>query len=151
VPAPADLDPAAQARFQRLWAAYPEVGRLTANRDEALARFAALSPADQDRAVAAAPIEARKRAEVRSAPLSLHHWLRKERWRNVELPAGAAGAASEAPPTKVFVREGSPEWDAWAEHHRRLGRPMPTPIRFDSQRAEGWRFESLLPPTCAVA
>lgn len=144
-----EIDPATLARFERLWSAYPESGRLPADRNDAMARFAALSPTDQDRAIAAAVAEARNRAEHRTQAMALHRWLGKDRWQNAA-PAVLPGAPAAAP-TRVFVRDGSPEWDAWTAHYRRLGRPMPTPMRFDSERADGWRFESRFPPGVEAA
>lgn len=147
------ITPETLARFERLWAAYPQNGRLSAARPESLTRFAALSPAEQEAAIRTATAYAGECARLRSQAKALHRWLRDGRWRNGELalPGAQAQSAAGGPPTKVFVREGSPEWDAWAEHHRRLGRPMPTPVRFDTYRADGWRFDGALPPSSEVA
>ena len=139
------------AQFERLWVAYPASGRLPADRAESLARFGALSPTDQEAAIRAASVEAKTRAETRSQAKALHRWLRDGRWRNGELALGAIGTAGTAAAgvTRVFVQVDSPEWEAWAAHYRQIGRVMPSPTRIGN--AEGWRFDSVLPPKDRVA
>lgn len=138
------LEPASLARFELLWAAYPISGRLTAGRSEALARFGELTPTEQETAVRTAAAYAASCASLRSQAKALHRWLRDGRWRNGELALAPSGAGPGGLPSRVFVREGSPEWEAWAAHYRRLGKPMMTPIQIGGQ--DGWRFESALPP-----
>lgn len=145
-PPPASATPEARARFERLWAAYPLKGRLPADRNEALARFAALSPTEQEAAIRAASVEARERAETRSQPKALHRWLRDGKWTNAEL-----ALLPSAQPTRVFVRDGTPEWEAWAAHARRTGSVPKNPTWSEAERANGWWFPSALPPAAEVA
>ena len=144
------IGPEALVRFERLWAAYPVSGRLTAGRTEALARYAELTPAEQETAIRTAVVYAATCTQLRSQAKALQRWLRDGRWRNGELALGGSGPAPDTgpggSPLRVFVVEGSPEWEAWAAHHRRIGRPMPTPIWFQSAKADGWNFPAALPP-----
>lgn len=49
--------------------------------------------------------------------------------------------APATPPTRVFVREGSPEWQAWMR-----ARPRGCPVHFSAEhKARGWWFPSLWP------
>lgn len=150
-PAPPEpeLDAAALGRFERLWAAYPVGGRLTAQRGEAITGFASLTPDEQELAIRTAAAYAATCAETRGQAKALHRWLRIGRWQNGAVATPPAAAGPGAPPSRVFVREGSPEWEAWAAHYRRLGKPMMTPIQIGGQ--DGWRFESALPPGATAA
>ncbi|MCJ2143703.1 helix-turn-helix domain-containing protein [Methylobacterium sp. E-066] len=151
VPPAVPLDLAALARFERLWTAYPASGRLTAGRAEALTRFADLTAAEQETAIRTAVAYAASCTQLRSQAKALQRWLRDGRWRNGELALAPAASGPGAPPQRVFIRDGSPEWDAWAAHYRNLGKPMPTPIRSELNRADGWNFPSALPPAAASA
>ncbi|MCJ2067791.1 helix-turn-helix domain-containing protein [Methylobacterium sp. J-030] len=136
-------DPVA-ARFAELAAVWPD-GLVRSRERDARALFGALSDSQQIAAIAAARAYA---AHVQRKPgyaFALQTWLRQTDFSAP--PRLATGTA--APPTRVFVREGSPEWDAWAAHYRRQGRPMMTPIQIGGQ--DGWRFESALPPAATVA
>jgi|GEM_PF-2957956 len=96
--APPAVPPETAARFERLWAAYPESGRLAADRPRAVALFAALDPADQERAIHAAAVEARTRAQHRSQARALHRWFERGLWRNGAPSSGGAGPAAAAGP-----------------------------------------------------
>ncbi|WP_267422684.1 helix-turn-helix domain-containing protein [Methylobacterium sp. GC_Met_2] len=91
--APPPVPPEIAARFERLWAAYPESGRLAADRPRAVALFAALDPADQERAIHAASAEARTRARHRSQARALHRWFERGLWRNGAPASGGVGSA----------------------------------------------------------
>lgn len=138
-----ELGPAA-ARFEQLVAAYPD-GLVRSRARDARALFEALPESEQIAAIAAARAYA---AHVQRKPgyvFALQTWLRQT---DFAAPPQLAAVGSP-PPTRVFVREGSPEWEAWAAHYRRLGKPMITPIQLGGQ--DGWRFESALPPNATAA
>ncbi|MDH2313116.1 helix-turn-helix domain-containing protein [Methylobacterium brachiatum] len=141
------LAPEAAARFRELVAVFPQDGTLGSREFDAQTAFAALSPEQQrvaiDRARAYADLRRRKPGHV----FALQTWLRQT---DFSQPAAAA-AAPAAPPQRVFVRDGSPEWDAWAAHYRRLGKPMPTPIRSELNRADGWNFPAATPAAISAA
>ncbi|XYD09862.1 helix-turn-helix domain-containing protein [Methylobacterium sp. NMS12] len=143
-PAPGGaLDPAA-ARFEELVAVYPD-GLVRSRARDARALFQALPESGQLAAIAAARAYA---AHVQRKPgyvFALQTWLRQTDFAAPPKPSAAPGA----PASRVFVRDGSPEWEAWAAHYRRLGKPMMTPIQIGGQ--DGWRFESALPPTATAA
>ena len=88
------VPPETAARFERLWRAYPESGRLGADRSRAVALFAALPPGDQEAAIHAASVEARTRAQHRSQARALHRWFERGLWRN-GAPAGPVGAVPQ--------------------------------------------------------
>ncbi|KTS35651.1 hypothetical protein NS228_20465 [Methylobacterium indicum] len=136
--------PSAEAdRFPALLSAYPERGRAWANQAEARRLFAALSPADQAQAIAAAgAYAAHCRANPTGTPKYLHSWLRNGVFRN-HAPVAPSPAATA--PRSVFVPAGSPGWEAWSRHLRQLGRPVPAPVRSDTAKAEGWWFPAAMP------
>lgn len=145
-------DRATLARFERLWSAFPSSGRFTAARAEAIAFFAELAPAEQETAIRTAVSYAATCSEIRSQAKALHRWLRDGRWRNGELALATASGSPSAPTERVFVREGTPEWEAWAAHHRSAGKLMPMPTWSALNRADGWNFPTALPPdeSCAA-
>lgn len=137
------LDPVA-ARFEQLVAVWPD-GLVRSRARDARTLFEALPESEQLAAIAAARTYA---AHVQRKPgyaFALQTWLRQTDFSGPPKPSSAPGA----PPSRVFVREGSPEWEAWAAHYRRLGKPMMTPIQIGGQ--DGWRFESALPPGATAA
>ncbi|RVU17472.1 helix-turn-helix domain-containing protein [Methylobacterium oryzihabitans] len=132
------------ARFDRLLAAYPARGSAWANRQAARTLFAALTPAEQFQAIAAAAAYAAHcTANPGGTPKYLHSWLRNGVFRNHAPGPVAAGGAT---PRSVFVPAGSAGWEAWRDHLRRQGRPVPAPMRSDAARTEGWWFPTALPP-----
>lgn len=136
-------DPAA-ARFEQLVAAYPD-GLVRSRARDARTLFEALPESEQLAAIAAARAYA---AHVQRKPgyvFALQTWLRQQDFSAPAKPLITPGA----PPSRVFVRDGSPEWEAWAAHYRRLGKPMMSPIQIGGQ--DGWRFESALPPGATAA
>ncbi|WP_375454836.1 hypothetical protein [uncultured Methylobacterium sp.] len=140
LPLPAD----AAARLERLWRAYPESGRLGARQSDVGAAFAPLTPGDQELAVRTAAAYAASCAANRSQARRLDRWLRDGLWRNGEALTARPGAGATTRQDRVFVRDGSPEWEAWARYLRGRGRPMPTPTTIGG--LEGWRFDSAMPP-----
>ncbi|SEG72457.1 hypothetical protein SAMN04488144_1595 [Methylobacterium sp. 190mf] len=93
---PAAVPPTTLAQFERLWAAYPESGRLPANRDQAVTLFAALPAPEQEATIRAAAVEARVRAQHRSQARALHRWLERGLWRNGELLSGSGSPSTAA-------------------------------------------------------
>jgi len=89
------VPPETATRFERLWQAYPESGRLAADRPRALEFFVALSPGDQEAAMHAASVEARTRAQHRSQARALHRWFERGLWRN-GAPPSSVGAVLQA-------------------------------------------------------
>jgi hypothetical protein len=56
-------------------------------------------------------------------------------------------AARYSGPARVWVREGTPEFEAWRENYRANGRRLPTiQHRVGGQLQTGWMFESEWPP-----
>lgn len=140
-PAPR-LAPDAAARFERMWRAYPENGRINARQADVIAAFAPLSAAEQEIAIRTAATVAVRCGEARSQARRIDRWLADGLWANGAPPT--AGPAVIAPSDRVFVREGSAEWEAWARYLRGRGRVMPTPTAIGG--IEGWRFDSAMPP-----
>ena len=96
--APPPVPPDTAARFERLWAAYPESGRLPADRARAVTLFVALAPGEQEAAIRSASVEAKNRAQHRSQARALHRWLERGLWRNGELALGGAAGGGGAVP-----------------------------------------------------
>lgn len=139
------LDPADAERFERLWSTFPEGGIAYADRLAAERIFAELTPEDQALAVAAVRGYRAQIERDGSKAKALHRWLKNRRFANIR-PAPGAAAAPPAARSRVFVREGTPAWDAWADHlWTRDGKSTPRTWS-DSHRAEGWWFPSELPP-----
>lgn len=130
-------------RFAQLLAVYPPGGLLDANRGEAERKFRGLTPADQELAVRVAAIyAAHVRQRQGQGAKRLHIWLDQERFRNVS-PAAPAAPRTDL----VFLREDTPEWDAWERFERAHGR-VPKLARWsETHRASGWWFASALPPS----
>ncbi|MGU3664442.1 hypothetical protein ACLBX9_09690 [Methylobacterium sp. A49B] len=95
---PPPVPPETAARFERLWKVYPESGRLAADRSRAVALFGELTPADQERAIHAAAVEARTRTQHRSQARALHRWFERGLWRNGAPATGDIGPTGAAPP-----------------------------------------------------
>ncbi len=152
-PPAAVLEPASAERFERLVRAFPEEARGHTREDRAREIWAGMPAEEQLLAIGAAASYRAGLAKSGLQAKGLHGWLAQRRWVNFR-PVQAAGATPAPPasgPGRIFVREGSPEWQAWTAHYRAAGRPMPTPIRFDSERADGWRFPSAMPPAADSA
>ena len=142
---PGRLTGAVAEQFGRLWAAFPEGGRLDADRGMAERFFAALPPADRDLAVSAAGTYAAHLAmhPGRSAK-ALHTWLRTRRFENAR-PSAAPAAPIGA--TRVFVEEGTPAWNAWMAFRRAQGEGRCATTSKPGYANLGWHFPSELPPT----
>ncbi|KQQ31523.1 hypothetical protein ASF53_02150 [Methylobacterium sp. Leaf123] len=130
--------------FARLWAAFPEGGRLDADRSMAERIFAALPDADRDLAVTAAGSYAAHLAKHpgRSSK-ALHTWLRTRRFENAR-PCAASAAPIGA--TRVFVEEGTPAWSAWMAFRRARGEGRCATTSKPGYANPGWHFPSELPP-----
>ncbi|WP_193763164.1 helix-turn-helix domain-containing protein [Methylorubrum sp. Q1] len=140
---PGRLTGPAAEQFARLWAAFPEGGRLDADRSMAERIFAALPPADRDLAVSAAGTYAAHLAKHpgRSAK-ALHTWLRTRRFENAR-PSAPPAAAIAA--TRVFVEEGTPAWNAWMAFRRARGEGRCATTSKAGYVNSGWYFPSEWP------
>lgn len=127
-------------QFGRLWAAFPEGGRLDSDRCAAERIFAELPLKDRDLAVSAAAAYAAHLARHpgRSSK-ALHTWLRTRRFENAR-PTAAPIAAS-----RVFVEEGTPAWDAWMAFRRTQGDGRCPTTSKPGYVNPGWHFPSEWP------
>nr|WP_137827756.1 helix-turn-helix domain-containing protein [Methylobacterium sp. L1A1] len=142
---PAALEGEAVERFARLEAAYPASARSVTRRDQAQAIFAGMSAEDQILAIGAAASYAADLGRTGYAAKGLHGWLRQRRFANFR-PSAPIGAASTAP-ARVFVEQGSPEWEAWMAYRRAQGEVGSCPTTEKAgHRNPGWHFPSALPP-----
>lgn len=141
---PSRLIGATAEQFARLWAAFPEGGRLDADRGAAERLFADLSPADRQLAVSAAGAYAAHLAKHpgRSSK-ALHTWLRTRRFENSRPAAAPAAATTSA---RVFVEEGSRAWDAWMAYRRAQGEGRCPTTSKPGHAGLGWHFPSEFPP-----
>lgn len=145
------LDAAGAARFERLWAAYPPDGLAYSDRVAAERLFARLDAADQALAVTAADgYRAQLARSAGGKPIrakALQGWLRQRRFANLRVvPSPVADAT---PPTRVFVRDGTPDWAAWEAYDRAQGRVPRNASWSAAERAMGWWFASARPPAAA--
>lgn len=63
-----------------------------------------------------------------------------------------AKPAAPEPPKRVFVREGTPAWDAWTTHKRRTHPDWNLTVQHtdNGRRVTGWWFPSLFPPNAGA-
>ena len=142
--APDGLTGAIAAQFARLWAAFPEGGRIDADRAAAERIFAGLEAADRDLAVIAAGAYAAHVAKHEGRPKALHTWLRSRRFLNLRPAAPASGGVAGP---RVFVEQGTAEWEAWMAYRRAQGEVGSCPTTEKAgYRNLGWHFPSALPP-----
>jgi len=77
-------------------------------------------------------------------------WLLARRWSRET--GEFRVAARHADGARVWVREGTPEFEAWRENYRATGRRLPTiQRRVGGQLQTGWMFESEWPPNSNLA
>lgn len=148
---PGGLTGEAAMQFGRLWAAFPEGGRIDADRAAAERTFAELEPADRELAVTAAAGYAAHVAKHQGRAKALHTWLRGRRYLNLR-PAAPPTAqnVSAAPGPRVFIEQGTPEWEAWMGYRRARGERSCPAIEKSGHRNPGWYFPSAMPPIGAV-
>lgn len=130
-------------QFGRLWAAFPEGGRLDSDRRAAERLFAELPFADRDLAVSAAGAYAAHLARHpgRSSK-ALHTWLRTRRFENSR---PAAAPATPIGATRVFVEEGTPAWNAWMAFRQAQGEGRCPTTSKPGYANPGWHFPSEWP------
>jgi hypothetical protein len=127
-----------EANFTILMRLYPHPADQRQQREayepHALAKWRALSAAEKVDAVRAAP----------KAPgnVWVGHWLDRARERgNFEV------VDRHAATHRVWVREGTPQWEAWEDNYRANGRrPPKTQHMTGGEQQTGWMFETEWPP-----
>jgi hypothetical protein len=131
-----------EANFTILMRLYPHADgqrHRAAYEPHALANWRELSAAEKVDAVRAAP----------KAPgnVWVGHWLDRGRERG-EFEVVDRQAATH----RVWVREGTPQWNAWEGHYRAEGRrPQKTQRTFEGEKQTGWMFESEWPSSVIPA
>jgi hypothetical protein len=72
-------------------------------------------------------------------------WLKY--WLKDGVETGVFEVVERRPISRVWVREGTPQWTAWEGHHRANGqRPLRTQRKVGGELQTGWMFESERPP-----
>ncbi|MFY9294023.1 MAG: helix-turn-helix domain-containing protein [Methylorubrum rhodinum] len=140
-----------EAAFERLWAAFPEGGRIDADRTAAEQTFAALEPADRELAITAAVGYAAHVMKHQGRPKALHTWLRARRFLNLRPAAPAAPTAGSAAGPRVFIEQGTDAWEAWMGYRRDRGEGGCPAVEKSGHRNPGWYFPSAMPPIGAGA
>jgi hypothetical protein len=125
--------------FEEFWSVYPQ---RDGDNPEAPARDAwrkaVAAGADPQAVISAArAYAAAKAGHERRYVASAARWLGEARWKD----AGPKPVKA-APAPGVWIKAGSPEWRAWAEHYRETRRKSP-PV----DARGGWRFPAAFPPT----
>jgi uncharacterized protein YdaU (DUF1376 family) len=62
-------------------------------------------------------------------------------------PSPVSGPGS----SRTFVKRDSDAWWAWRDHRKAQGKPMPTAVTSKEHAADGWWFDTELPPVQAPA
>jgi hypothetical protein len=78
---------------------------------------------------------------------SATRYLRDKAWEVLD-HVRAGRREGTAPPT-FFIREGSPEWEAWVRHETRHGRRL-VAIPSQHEKGRGWWMPTLWPPRLAA-
>jgi len=128
--------------FERLMRDYPHppgADEIAAYRPTARAAWRKLTPEQKQEAVGAVPSASGKDW--------LGHWLNDGHetghFEILQRPAVVP---------RVWVRQGTPQWDAWVSFLRRTRRTPPTTQhRVDGELQTGWMFESEWPPAWRTA
>lgn len=140
-----DPDPAGANAFLTEWQA--SVNHSTADVPEVIRRiWRKLDAGERKRA--RGDLEAWRRQQQRERrPFgSATRYLRDKAWQVLD---GLRAARREGTaPSTFFIREGSPEWEAWAAHEARHGRRM-TAIPSQHEKGRGWWMPTLWPPRAA--
>jgi hypothetical protein len=78
-------------------------------------------------------------------------WLKY--WLQDGLETGAFEVVERQPVSpRVWVREGTPQWNAWEDHRRANGqRPLKTQRKVEGEPQTGWMFETEWPPVAEQA
>jgi hypothetical protein len=142
-----DPDPAGANAFLATWrstirassADVPEVIRRT---------WKGLSAEERRRAAGDLDAWHRQMAREKRPLGSATRYLRDKAWEVLD-HVRAGRREGTAPPT-FFIREGSPEWDAWARHEARHGRRLMA-IPSQHEKGRGWWMPTLWPPREAGA
>jgi hypothetical protein len=72
-------------------------------------------------------------------------WLKY--WLQDGVEAGVFEVVEQRPVSRVWVREGTPQWKAWQGHYRGNGRTvLKTQRMVGGEQQTGWMFESEWPP-----
>ena len=136
-----------EREFSEFRAAYPFDPSMSVA--AALEAFADLNVKDRGKAIRCAvkyreTLKAKKRDYARHAV----NWLRKREFDGItDMGHDTAARAGLAKP-KVFVRKGTPAWDAWTAHMTKTKgiRWSLSRVSAEHNKAEGWDFESMFPP-----
>lgn len=125
--------------FLEFWAAFPTDSNMS--KKEAFVEWKRLSPEDRVSATRSCPaFSAYCRAHPDYRPVHAHRYLAKARFEGHLATAVAVSS-------KVFVRIGTREWDAWDVWYRRTKGSSP-PV---NKEGSGWHFPSLIPGHMAEA
>lgn len=126
-------------RYQVFWEGYPADPLMS--KSEGFTEWQKLSAEDQEAAIAALPAFKAATAKLGPDHRVIHacRFLSKRRWEGFAEASAKAQAATEAASTRVYVRYGTDQGDAWEASYRLNGRVPPR----DS--AGGWWFDSEYP------
>ena len=134
----------AAERFDRLreaWPSDPTVNWLNVEK-----RFFQLSASDQADAARIAPRYVAYCEQIGRKLKFPGNWIRDRGWEGfIEEERKAVAAAAKAS-VRVFVREGTPAWEAWRAYDVAHGRVPRTAHWSREHRANGWWFDTLFPP-----
>lgn len=147
-PAPA---PAAKSPddFERFWAVYPSRGDASNPKKPARERFerAVKAGADPEHIIAGAARYAAietKRGTLRTDKIAQAvTWLNQQRWADYPEPVATVTPSTNG---RVFVKLDSPQWWAWRDHRKAIGKPPASASWNVERQADGWWFDSEWPP-----
>ena len=89
--------------------------------------------------------EQKQSAQLTVQKASGERWLGY--WLDDGRETGEFRVARDTDGARVWLREGTPEFEAWRENYRANGRRLPTiQHRVGGQLQTGWMFESEWPP-----
>lgn len=138
-----DPDPAGADAFLAAWRAETQLAS-AADVPEVVRRlWRRLDAADRRRARADLGAWCRQMQRERRSLGSATRYLRDKAWQTLDHIRAGRKEGTAAP--TIFVREGSPEWDAWARHEARHGRVLRA-IPSKHEAGRGWWMPTLWPP-----